>query len=60
MSTTYNPADPYAGSRETTEGRVYTVTGGDWDQTLGTEAYGEEPGSRRTPSTATGSRARPS
>jgi NADH-quinone oxidoreductase subunit D len=42
MSTTYDPADPYAGSRETTEGRVYTVTGGDWDQTLGTEAYGEE------------------
>jgi len=39
MSTTY---DPYAGSRETTEGRVYTVTGGDWDQTLGTEALGEE------------------
>ena len=32
MSTTYNPADPYAGSRETTEGRVYTVTGGDWDR----------------------------
>ena len=28
MSTT---ADPYAGVRETTEGRVYTVTGGDWD-----------------------------
>jgi NADH-quinone oxidoreductase subunit D len=24
--------DPYAGIRETTEGRVYTVTGGDWDQ----------------------------
>ncbi|HEY3923300.1 MAG TPA: NADH-quinone oxidoreductase subunit D [Acidothermaceae bacterium] len=23
--------DPYAGVRETTEGRVYTVTGGDWD-----------------------------
>ena len=42
MSTTYNPADPYAGSYDTTEGRVYTVTGGDWDQTLGTEAYGEE------------------
>ncbi len=42
MSTTYNPTDPYAGSRETTEGRVYTVTGGDWDQTLGAEAYGEE------------------
>src|SRR5450432_1624998 len=28
MSTT---TDPYAGVRETTEGRVYTVTGGDWD-----------------------------
>jgi NADH-quinone oxidoreductase subunit D len=23
--------DPYAAARETTEGRVYTVTGGDWD-----------------------------
>ncbi|MGH3910576.1 MAG: NADH-quinone oxidoreductase subunit D [Pseudonocardiaceae bacterium] len=23
--------DPYAGARETTEGRIYTVTGGDWD-----------------------------
>ncbi|WP_035858321.1 NADH-quinone oxidoreductase subunit D [Cryptosporangium arvum] len=23
--------DPYADSRQTTEGRVYTVTGGDWD-----------------------------
>jgi NADH-quinone oxidoreductase subunit D len=23
--------DPYASSRETTEGRVYSVTGGDWD-----------------------------
>ncbi|MDH5277543.1 MAG: NADH-quinone oxidoreductase subunit D [Actinomycetota bacterium] len=23
--------DPYAGSRDTTEGRIYTVTGGDWD-----------------------------
>ena len=34
MSTTYNAADPYAGSRETTEGRVYTVTGGDWDLTF--------------------------
>ena len=27
--------DPYAaGSRETTEGRIYTVTGGDWDSVL--------------------------
>jgi NADH-quinone oxidoreductase subunit D len=25
------PSDPYAGPRETSEGRVYTVTGGDWD-----------------------------
>ena len=23
--------DPYASSQETTEGRVYSVTGGDWD-----------------------------
>ncbi|MFN2494931.1 MAG: NADH dehydrogenase subunit D, partial [Pseudonocardiaceae bacterium] len=23
--------DPYATARETTEGRIYTVTGGDWD-----------------------------
>src|SRR4051794_41899761 len=41
MSTTYNPADPYAGSRETTEGRVYTVTGGDWDLTFA-DQHGEE------------------
>ncbi|MGX5657412.1 NADH-quinone oxidoreductase subunit D [Geodermatophilus nigrescens] len=34
--------DPYAGSRETTEGRVYTVTGGDWDQTFGSDLTGEE------------------
>jgi NADH-quinone oxidoreductase subunit D len=35
--------DPYAGSRETTEGRVYTVTGGDWDSTLsGVDMEGEE------------------
>src|SRR5918994_400424 len=36
-SSTSRPAgatDPYAGSRETTEGRVYTVTGGDWDSVL--------------------------
>lgn len=30
---TSNPTfDPYASSRETTEGTVYSVTGGDWDQ----------------------------
>ena len=39
MTTT---SDPYAaGSRETTEGRVYTVTGGDWDLALG-DLQGEE------------------
>src|SRR3954451_11378106 len=35
-------SDPYAGSRETTEGRVYTVTGGDWDVTFGADPHGEE------------------
>ena len=31
-------ADPYAaGSRDTTEGTVYTVTGGDWDSVLGSD-----------------------
>jgi NADH-quinone oxidoreductase subunit D len=27
----FNTDDPYAAARDTTEGRVYTVTGGDWD-----------------------------
>jgi NADH-quinone oxidoreductase subunit D len=27
-------SDSYAGTRETTEGRIYTVTGGDWDEVL--------------------------
>jgi NADH-quinone oxidoreductase subunit D len=27
-------ADPYASARETTEGPVYTVTGGDWESLL--------------------------
>ncbi len=37
MSTHLPPqaTDPYAAERETTEGRVYTVTGGDWDSILG-------------------------
>jgi len=36
MTTTDNPPDAYqASSRETTEGTVYTVTGGDWDTVLG-------------------------
>ncbi|MBB4962818.1 NADH-quinone oxidoreductase subunit D [Saccharothrix violaceirubra] len=34
-------SDAYAGSRQTTEGTVYTVTGGDWDDVLA-DAAGEE------------------
>jgi NADH-quinone oxidoreductase subunit D len=33
--------DPYASSRQTTEGTVYTVTGGDWDEVLA-DAAGDE------------------
>jgi NADH-quinone oxidoreductase subunit D len=40
MSTT--TSDPYAGSRDTTEGRVYTVTGGDWDSTFSGDPMSEE------------------
>ena len=29
-----SPADAYAGAYDTTEGRVYTVVGGDWDSVL--------------------------
>ncbi len=40
MTTT---ADPYAaGARETTEGRVYTVTGGDWESTFTGDSAAEE------------------
>src|SRR5512141_1417311 len=39
MTTT---SDPYAGSRETTEGRVYTVTGGGWAVTRRPDQHGEE------------------
>ncbi len=36
MTTTDSPTDAYqASSRDTTEGTVYTVTGGDWDTVLG-------------------------
>ncbi|MCY7363707.1 MAG: NADH dehydrogenase subunit D, partial [Frankiaceae bacterium] len=36
MTTTDQPVDAYAGgARETTEGTVYTVTGGDWDSVFG-------------------------
>ncbi|MEO6887010.1 MAG: NADH-quinone oxidoreductase subunit D [Jatrophihabitantaceae bacterium] len=34
--------DAYAPSRETTEGRVYNLTGGDWDKVLGGDALREE------------------
>jgi NADH-quinone oxidoreductase subunit D len=34
--------DDYAGSRETTERRVYTVTGGDWDELLASDPFHEE------------------
>ena len=32
----------YVGSRPTTEGRVYNLAGGDWDQALGNDPIGEE------------------
>ncbi|RRR99246.1 NADH-quinone oxidoreductase subunit D [Glycomyces terrestris] len=32
MTTTDHSTDAYAAERDTTEGRVYTVTGGDWDE----------------------------
>ncbi|MFC3493583.1 NADH-quinone oxidoreductase subunit D [Glycomyces rhizosphaerae] len=32
MTATDNSTDAYAAERDTTEGRVYTVTGGDWDE----------------------------
>jgi NADH-quinone oxidoreductase subunit D len=34
--------DMYAGSRDTTEGRVFTVTGGDWDDVVGSDPINEE------------------
>jgi NADH-quinone oxidoreductase subunit D len=35
-------SETYAGSRETTEGRVYTVTGGDWDEFLASDPLHDE------------------
>jgi NADH-quinone oxidoreductase subunit D len=35
-------SDPYASSRETTEGRVYTVTGADWESLLSGDPISEE------------------
>jgi NADH-quinone oxidoreductase subunit D len=34
--------DAYASARETTEGRVYTVTGGDWDTIVGADPLSAE------------------
>ncbi len=34
MSNSTSTSDMYAGTRETTEGTVYTVTGGDWDSVI--------------------------
>ena len=42
------PTDPYAGVRETTEGRVYTVTGGDWDDVAPTQRTSTPSGSSST------------
>jgi NADH-quinone oxidoreductase subunit D len=38
---TKGESDPYAGSYETTEGRIYAVSGGDWD-TIGGAPEGEK------------------
>jgi NADH-quinone oxidoreductase subunit D len=34
--------ESYSTSRQTTEGRVYTLRGGDWDQVIGGDPIGEE------------------
>src|SRR3954447_25029930 len=34
--------DAYAPSRQTTEGRVYNLTGGDWEQVLGSDPIADE------------------
>jgi NADH-quinone oxidoreductase subunit D len=35
-------SDSFSASRHSTEGRVYTLTGGDWDQVIGGDPVGEE------------------
>jgi NADH-quinone oxidoreductase subunit D len=35
-------SDTYSPSRDTTEGRVYTVTGGDWDSVMGGDPISDE------------------
>ena len=41
-TSSYNPNDPYASVRETTEGPIYTVTGQDWGDVLGGEGVNTE------------------
>jgi NADH-quinone oxidoreductase subunit D len=40
--TTNDTSEEYAGSRQTTQGRVYTVTGGDWDDLLASDPIHDE------------------
>ncbi|MFF9040918.1 NADH-quinone oxidoreductase subunit D [Streptomyces sp. NPDC014892] len=42
MSTQHASADSHATARETTEGTVYTVTGGDWDEVAETAARSDD------------------
>ena len=41
MNGKHNSAEEYAEARETTEGRVYMVSGGDWDEVLGDAEHDE-------------------
>jgi NADH-quinone oxidoreductase subunit D len=42
VTETETSTDPYASARETTEGTVYTVTGGDWESLLSGDPISEE------------------
>jgi len=42
VTDTETTSDPYVSSRQTTEGRVYTVTGGDWESLLAGDPISEE------------------
>jgi len=42
VTDTETTSDPYVTSRQTTEGRVYTVTGGDWESLLTGDPISEE------------------
>jgi NADH-quinone oxidoreductase subunit D len=41
-SASYNPSDPYAGTSSASEGRVYNVSGGDWDSLVSDLAESHE------------------